>query len=178
MAQQGSLLSSLFKFELLSFYGGHVCKRDLPRRAVFVENHLADLTATGEHLLEDIRTHLKIDQSLCGTPTCTTDGASSVVLVTTPAMAADDTGLVHGGFVFGLADYAAMLAVNHPNVVLGSAEVKFLKPVKVGDTLQATATVKTVNGKKQDVDVVVQNDSISVLSGSFTCFVLEKHVLS
>jgi acyl-coenzyme A thioesterase PaaI-like protein len=44
-------------------------------------------------------------------------------------MAADQRGLVHGGFTFGLADYAAMVAVNDPNVVLGAAEVRFLAPV-------------------------------------------------
>ena len=93
-------------------------------------------------------------------------------------MAADDTGLVHGGFVFGLADYAAMLAVNHPNVVLGSADVKFLKPVRVGDILLATATIKSVKGKKQTVDVTVKNGNTGVLSGNFTCFILDAHVLS
>ena len=92
-------------------------------------------------------------------------------------MAADKTGLVHGGFVFGLADYAAMLAVNHPHVVLGSADVKFLKPVQVGDTLEARATVKKVDGKKQWVDIVVNNGDNRVFSGRFTCFVLDRHIL-
>ena len=127
--------------------------------------------------MEAIHTHLKIDQRLCGKPAVIKESKSGVELVTSPDMAADETGLVHGGFVFGMADYAAMLAVNHPNVVLGSAEVKFIKPVKVGDKLQATASVKTVNGKKQIVEVIVQKDNKNVLTGSFTCFVLETHVL-
>jgi len=132
----------------------------------------------GETQLDDIRTHLKIDQTLCGKPIQMADGKSKVALVTTPAMGADETGLVHGGFVFGLADYAAMLAVNHPNVVLASAEVKFLQPTKVGDTLRAIATVMRAKGKKKTVEVIVKKGDISVLSGNFTCFVLEKHVLS
>ena len=37
-------------------------------------------------------------------------------LTTDPEMAADDRGLVHGSFTFGLADYAAMLAVNDPSL--------------------------------------------------------------
>ncbi len=126
----------------------------------------------------DIRTHLKINQRLCGKPILTKEGNSSVELVTIPEMAADDSGLVHGGFVFGLADYAAMLAVNHPNVVLGSAEVKFLKPVKAGEILHATASVETVKDKKQTVDVVVLKDSSAVFRGRFTCFVLDEHVLA
>ena len=62
-------------------------------------------------------------------------------MTTTNAMAADDIGLVHGGFIFGMADYAAMLAVNDPNVVLGAADVKFLKPVSVQETVVAEARV-------------------------------------
>jgi len=92
-------------------------------------------------------------------------------------MAADDTGLVHGGFVFGLADYAAMLAVNHPNVVLGSADVQFQKPVRVGDTIKANASIQRVSGKKQIAEVLVQKDDTVVFKGQFNCFVLDKHVL-
>jgi acyl-coenzyme A thioesterase PaaI-like protein len=66
-------------------------------------------------------------------------------------MAADDRGLVHGGFVFGLADHAAMLAVNDPFVVLGSAEVRFLRPVVVGERLVAEARVGEVAGRKSRV---------------------------
>ena len=33
--------------------------------------------------------------------------------------------------MFGAADYAAMLAVNDPNVVLGNAELRFVAPVEV-----------------------------------------------
>jgi acyl-coenzyme A thioesterase PaaI-like protein len=86
--------------------------------------------------------------------------------------------LVHGGFIFGLADHAAMIAVNHPNVVLGAAEVKFLKPVKVGQSLVAEAVVANESGKKRLVNVVVKQDGIDVFEGTFSCFVLNKHVLS
>jgi acyl-coenzyme A thioesterase PaaI-like protein len=73
-------------------------------------------------------------------PTICGNGNSQVELVTTAQMAADEQGLVHGGFIFGAADYAAMIAVNHPHVVLGASDVKFLKPVRVGETVMASAT--------------------------------------
>ena len=114
---------------------------------------------------------------MCGKPQLITDGESRVAFTALKGMAADKTGLIHGGFVFGLADYAAMLAVNHPNVVLGSADVKFLKPVQVGDTLEAHASVQKVDGKKQLVDVVVNQGDNIVFSGRFICFVLERHIL-
>ena len=85
--------------------------------------------------MEPVRTHLGIDRRLCGEPVELSEGRAVVRLATVAEMAADERGLVHGGFVFGCADYAAMLAVNDPNVVLGSGSLRFAKPVRVGETL-------------------------------------------
>lgn len=126
----------------------------------------------------EIITHQKINQELCGKPLEVREGYSRVELVTLESMSADPSGLVHGGFIFGQADYAAMIAVNHPNVVLGGADVKFLKPVKAGERVVAQATVIAVEGKKNTVEVVVTRGEESVFSGTFICFVLAKHVLS
>ena len=125
----------------------------------------------------DIITHNKIDFSLCGKPLLTEEDFSKVELKTSEQMSVDQTGLVHGGFIFGLADHAAMIAVNHPNVVLGAAEVKFLKPVKAGETVIAEAKVEEKEGKKNSVTVSVSRGEEIVFEGMFTCFVLEKHVL-
>jgi uncharacterized protein (TIGR00369 family) len=126
----------------------------------------------------NIQTHQKTDASLCGTPVTIREGYSLVSLQTTPRMGVDDMGLVHGGFVFGLADYAAMIAVNHPNVALGAADVKFLKPVRVGDTVMAEARVDTEAGKKKSVSVRVTRGEETMFEGKLICFVLEKHVLA
>lgn len=125
----------------------------------------------------EIITHKKIDQELCGTPLSVEKGSSRVELRCTERMAADETGLVHGGFIFGLADYAAMIAVNHPNVVLGAADVKFLKPVRVNETVTAEARVVSEKGKKQSVKVTVMQGDMRVFEGEFVCFALDKHVL-
>jgi len=122
-------------------------------------------------------THLGIDPRLVGTPLEIAEGAAVVALVTLPEMAADELGLVHGGFIFGLADYAAMLAVNHPNVVLGGSEVRFLKPVVTGERVVASAVVEETAGKKIRVRVSVRRGEEEVLTGSFLCFVPERHVL-
>jgi acyl-coenzyme A thioesterase PaaI-like protein len=126
---------------------------------------------------ESARTHLAVDRRLVGKLLELREGSAIVALTTLPEMAADERGLVHGGFVFGLADYAAMLAVNHPNVVLGSAEVRFLKPVAVGERLVAGATVEETDGRRSRVQVEVRRGEEAVLSGSFLCFTLERHVL-
>ncbi len=124
-----------------------------------------------------INTHALIHNGLCGTPLEVEENFSRVELTATPEMQVDSSGLVHGGFVFGLADYAAMIAVNHPNVVLGAANVKFLKPVVVADVVQATATVREEKGKKRVVAVQVVRKDEPVFEGEFTCFVLDRHVL-
>jgi uncharacterized protein (TIGR00369 family) len=125
----------------------------------------------------DIITHDKINFSLCGKPLLTEKDFSKIELKTSEQMSVDQTGLVHGGFIFGLADHAAMIAVNHPNVVLGAAEVKFLKPVKAGETVIAEAKVEEKEGKKNSVTVSVLRGEKTVFKGMFTCFVLAKHVL-
>ena len=125
----------------------------------------------------DVNTHPRIHPELCGRPVSLAPGRAVASLTTLPAMAADDRGLIHGGFVFGLADYAAMLAVNDPLVVLGAADVRFTAPVAVGETLEAEASLTETAGKKRLVDVVVRRGQETVLTGSFTCFVLPGHVL-
>ncbi len=124
-----------------------------------------------------INTHRKIDPRLCGRVVALKAGGSRVAMTCDGCMAADEKGLVHGGFIFGLADYAAMVAVNHPNVVLGSADCRFLKPVSVGETVTAEARITEASGQKHTLAVVVERDGQPVFSGQFTCFVLEKHVL-
>lgn len=123
------------------------------------------------------RTHFRLDPRLVGRPRKLAAGAAEVELTTVPEMASDDRGLVHGSFTFGLADMAAMLAVNEPHVVLGSAEAKFLKPVVVGDHLLAVASVRHAEGKKRMVDVEVRRGDEVVSTAVCTCFVLPRHVL-
>ena len=125
-----------------------------------------------------VQTHLSIARELCGEPIALSAGESRVRLTTMPAMAADEFGLVHGGFVFGLADYAAMLAVNHPNVVLSGAQTTFTKPVRVGETLEAAAVVQEESGRKRRVEVTVRRGEDVVFTGMFQCHVLDRHVLS
>lgn len=122
------------------------------------------------------RTHLKIDPHLVGIPVSLAPGQATATLTTTQAMAADDDGLVHGGFTFGLADYAAMLAVNEPYVVLGGATTRFLAPTRVGEVMTARAQVTEEKGKKRVVKVTVETDK-AVFEGELTCFVLDRHVL-
>ena len=124
------------------------------------------------------KTHLRINPALCGEIVKLSEGTAETQFVTTEAMRADEQGLIHGGFIFGLADYAAMLAVNDPNVVLGSADIRFTAPVRCGDTVRAHAQCIESKGKKRILKVSAKVDDREVLSGTLTAFVLERHVLN
>ena len=124
------------------------------------------------------KTHALARLDLLGTPLLIVTGqAAEVALTATEEMAVDEKGLIHGGFTFGLADYAAMLAVNHPFVVLGGSECRFLAPVKVGDSMIASAIVVETRERKRSVSVDVNVGDVKVFTGVFACFVLDDHVL-
>ncbi len=125
----------------------------------------------------ELRTHEKIAHELCGRPLDLGAGRARIMLVMSPEMAVDPRGLVHGGFTFGLADHAAMLAVNEPTVVLASAQVRFLGPVIVGDQVEAEAVVERSEGKKRWVRVVVRRDGTPVLEGEFLAVIPDRHIL-
>lgn len=129
--------------------------------------------------MKNIKTHRKASERYVGKPVEVKDGLAVVDLETIEEMSVDDKGLVHGGFVFGLADLSAMLAVNEETVVLGSSEVKFTKPVEVGDELRAEGEIVEKDGSKATVESKVKNKEKGevVLEGTFECYVLDKHVL-
>ena len=124
-----------------------------------------------------LKTHLAIDTDLCGRVTRLEEGRAELWLHTSERMRADEAGLIHGGFLFGAADYAAMAAVNDPNVVLGAAEVKFLAPVRKGQSLFFAAEVRKRKGKRQEVAVYGEAEGRRVFEGTFQAFVLPRHVL-
>ncbi len=125
-----------------------------------------------------LKTHLKIDTSLSGKPIDLSEGYAKLILRTDERMAADELGLVHGGFIFSLADFCAMAAVNEPTVVLAQASISFLKPVRVGDELIAEGRVRREEGKKRWVYVEIKRGEEKIAEGEFLCIVKEKHVLS
>lgn len=125
----------------------------------------------------EILTHNRITTSLCGFATLLNENYAEVTLETTEDMVVDDLGLIHGGFTFGAADHAAMLAINDPFVVLIGAQTRFLAPVKRGDTVIFKATAIHKVTKKRDVHVEGYVGQIKVFEGDFTTVVMEQHIL-
>lgn len=125
----------------------------------------------------DLRTHLKVNTGFSGDIVKLEKGYASVVLDTLEVMRADDVGMVHGGFIFSAADFAAMVAVNEPNVVLASCNCMFLSPVRVGDQVRFEAEEHQKEGKKRTVNVKGYVYDIKVFEGDFKTIITERHVL-
>ena len=145
------------------------------------ENTQEDELALNDYRDEDeqviIKTHERVNQELSGEVIKIEHGYVELRLTTIPEMVADDIGLIHGGFIFSAADYAAMLAVNEPNVVLVASDCQFLSPVKFHDEVNIVARVRHKEGRKRNVHVTAHVLNIKVFEGEFKTVITEKHVL-
>ena len=124
-----------------------------------------------------LQTHLMIDRTLSGDLEKLEKGYAQVRLQTNEDMRADSVGLVHGGFIFSAADFAAMAAVNEPNVVLAGCNCQFLAPVRVGDEVLFEARVRHSEARKRNVTVIAYAYEVKVFEAEFKTVVTEKHVL-
>jgi len=124
-----------------------------------------------------IRTHEKINNELSGEIILLENGYVETRLITTPEMVADDVGLIHGGFIFSAADYAAMVAVNERNVVLVASNCQFLSPVKFHDEVNFVAKVRHKEGRKRNINVEGFVLDIKVFEGEFKTVITDRHVL-
>jgi len=124
-----------------------------------------------------LQTHLRMNESLSGEIVLLQKGYVELRLITSTDMLADDIGLIHGGFIFSAADYAAMAAVNEKNVVLVGSETQYLSPVKLHDEVNFIARVRHQEGKKRNVYVTGHVLDIKVFEGEFKTVITERHVL-
>jgi acyl-CoA thioesterase len=144
---------------------------------VQTETSEADSIQVAINQQTSLNTHESINTSYSGDIMKLEHGYSKVLLETSEVMRADDVGLVHGGFIFSAADYAAMAAVNEPNVVLAACNCLFLAPVRVGDSVTFEATEHQKEGRKRNVTVRGFVHDIKVFEGEFKTVVTERHVL-
>jgi len=122
-------------------------------------------------------THLEVNADYSGEIQKLEVGYAEVKLVTLREMVADEFNLIHSGFIFCAADYAAMLAVNEKNVVLVASDCQFLSPVKFGDIINVIARVRHKEGRKRNVHVTAFVYEIKVFDGEFKTVVTDRHVL-
>lgn len=87
-------------------------------------------------------------------------GQARVEMTIRPDMA-NGHGMCHGGFLFTLADSAFAYACNSRNqrMVAGQADIAFLAPAQVGQTLTAEAREVHLRGRSGVYDVTVRNET-------------------
>ncbi len=124
-----------------------------------------------------LNTHLKLDNEINGKVVELSDGYAKVEQVTKEFMVADEQGLVHGGFTFCAADFAAMACVNDPYVVLAKSDSKFLAPIKLGQTIVYEARLVKDEGRKSTVEVIATVEENPVFKGIFNTITLDNHIL-
>lgn len=115
-------------------------------------------------------------EAFLGTPLRIVTGEAAEVALTDRGDGGGRERLIHGSFTFGLANYTAMLAVNHPFVLPGVSECRFLDPVKVGESMTPLA-VSGRQRESRDLSVDVNVGDVKVLAGVFACFDLRDHFL-
>jgi len=125
----------------------------------------------------ELKTHKQINPIVNGKLAELKYNYAKVILDTTEEMAVDELGLIHGGYIFGAADFCAMATINEPNVVLVSSQCRFLAPTKVGDVVEFESSIIFNEEKKQEVKVIGKIGDIKIFEGNFSTVVLPKHVL-
>lgn len=125
---------------------------------------------------ENLKTHEKLKSNLCGMIMELEKGYSKTSLQTTKEMALDELGLIHSGFIFSAADYAAAVAVNEPNVVIIGSRSKYLAPAKLNDIIIFEAKAKFEESRKREIKVTGSINEIKVYEGIFQAVVLEQHI--
>lgn len=102
------------------------------------------------------------------------DGVS--MLEPTSDMTFRRTGIVRGHHIFAQANSLAVALVDAKVALTGSANVKFLRPVKRGERLIAKATVTRRVGRRYYVDVVSKVAGEDVFQGEFVVFAVDPPV--
>ena len=94
----------------------------------------------------------------------------------TERMVMDKNKLIHAGFVFNSASFAAMAAINKKYSVLIAADVKFLAPIELGHEITFKAEAIQSETKKCEVKVEGYLLDIKIFDSIFHIAVFDKKI--
>ena len=94
----------------------------------------------------------------------------------TDRMTMDQSKMIHAGFVFNSASFAAMAAINKKNSVLIAAAVKFLAPIELGHEITFKAEAIQNETKKCEVKVEGYLLDIKIFDSIFHIAVFDKKI--
>lgn len=96
------------------------------------------------------------------------------VLETDKDMAFRRTSIVRGHHIFAQANSLAVALVDAEIALTGTANVKYLRPVKAGERLVAKAELLSRSGRRHVVKVTTKIGHEDVFAGEFTVFAVEE----
>ena len=124
----------------------------------------------------ELKTSPNIKTSLSGTVTELGSNQAKTNFFASEEMASDAEGLIHSGFVFSAASYAAMAAVNETFSVVIGAKIHFFAPTKLNEAIEFDARSHFNESKKREVRVTGTTNDIKVFEGTFQVVILEDHI--
>jgi acyl-coenzyme A thioesterase PaaI-like protein len=92
------------------------------------------------------------------------------ILDTVDGMGFARTRIVRGHHIFAQANSLAVAIIDAPVALTGSVEMRFLRPVTVGERLVAKAEVVSCEGRRYVVEVSTKAGSEEVFAGRFVVF--------
>jgi len=128
--------------------------------------------------VDELATHYLANQALVGILDELEAGYAKVLFTATEDMVVDKRGMIHTGFIFGSANFAAMAAVNLPTAILVVSKTNFLAPISVNDEAVFEARALHKDTRKRTIHVIGYVHNIKFFEGEFTVVVLEHHPLS
>ncbi|TLD97462.1 PaaI family thioesterase [Helicobacter jaachi] len=99
-----------------------------------------------------------------------------VKFVPNERMIMDESKMIHAGFVFNSASYAAMAAINKKYSVLIASDVKFLAPIELGHEVIFKAEAIQSDTKKCEVKVEGYLLDIKIFDSIFHIAVFDKKI--
>lgn len=111
---------------------------------------------------------------LCGNILKITQEEVVISFAPSKQMISDESNLIHSGFIFNVANYAAMCLVNQPNALTIKSEVQFLAPIEFEQEMLFIATINQSNNKKYEIFVKGTLLDIKIFEGIFHISLFDK----
>jgi|DewCreStandDraft_4_1066084.scaffolds.fasta_scaffold23002_2 acyl-CoA thioesterase len=92
-------------------------------------------------------------------------------------MDVDEQEFIQGAFTFSATDFAAMAIINHSNIILVSAKMRLLVPMKVRNEMIFEVKVSHMITKKRTVILMDYINEIKIFTGEFAIIIFNRHLL-
>lgn len=126
--------------------------------------------------VDDLQVCMEMPQNVVGEITELYRNKAIIRFVPTEKMIMDESKMIHAGFVFNSASYAAMVALNRKYSVIIASDVKFFAPIELGHEVIFKAEAVQSDTKKCEVKVEGFLLDIKIFDSMFHIAVFDKKI--